>query len=311
MARTRPEGRLAVVAAFALAACSPTFDDPGVSGPAEVRQASEWPHYGGDAGGQRYAELAAITPANVDQLEVAWTYHTGDVSRGSEEIPSTTAFQNTPILVDGRLFLCTPFNRVIALDPVTGAELWAHDPEIDLSGHYANQLICRGVTAWRDPQRAAGDECAVRIFTATNDAYLIALDAETGRPCSDFADAGRIDLNPAAGEQRWKGEYQVTSPPVVAEGLVITGSAVGDNQRWNAPSGLIRGFDARTGALRWSWDLSPPGFEATPENTSAEGHALGTPNAWAPFSVDAERGLVFVPTGNPMLDYSTGAATPR
>jgi quinoprotein glucose dehydrogenase len=297
------------LALLAAAACAPPFRDPGVAESGEARDAHGWTHYGGDAGGQRHSTLDRIDADNVNDLEVAWTYHTGDVApyRGRNGGEST-AFENTPILVEGRLVFCTPFNRVIALDPSNGAELWAFDPAIERDWRMANQYICRGVEAWRDPERDPGQACATRIFTATNDAWLIALDAATGRPCSDFGPEGEggVDLNPDAGEQRWRGEYQVTSPPVMARGSLVVGSAVSDNQRWNAPSGVIRAFDPRTGALRWAWDLSPPGFVSTEENTSRAGYALGTPNAWAPLSVDVERGLVFVPTGNPMLDYYRG-----
>jgi quinoprotein glucose dehydrogenase len=264
-----------------------------------------WGSYGGDPGGQRFAPLSSITPSNVGELEEAWTFHTGDVSDGRGEVQSTTAFQATPILADGVIYVCSPFNRVFALDAMSGANLWTFDPEIDLTGRYANQLVCRGVTHWRDPQRTEG-ACAARIFTATNDARLFALDAATGRPCGDFGNEGRVDLNPAAGEQRWKGEYQVTSPPVVLGERVVVGSAIGDNQRTDAPSGLVRAFDARTGAVVWAWDLSPPGFERTESNTSAEGYVLGTPNVWAPMSVDVERDLVFLPTGNAAPDYFHG-----
>ena len=297
-------------------ACTRSAPDPGAIGPAEVRaDASEWPHYGNDAGGQRYAALSQITPGNVDQLGVVWTYHTGDLSDGRGDIPSTTAFEATPILVEGVMYLCTPFNRVIALDPETGAEHWSYDPEIELaSAHYANQLVCRGVAYWADPEVPADADraatCRRRILTATNDSFLIALDAETGKPCTDFGAAGRVDLNEGVGEQRWKGEYQVTSAPVVAHDLVVVGSAVSDNARTDAPSGVVRAFDVRTGALRWAWDLSPPGFERTPENTGSHGWALGTPNVWAPMSVDEERDLVFLPTGNPAPDYYRGGGGP-
>ena len=274
--------RLAVLALVLLeVACSPSFDDRGPAGPAAERRSSEWPSYGNDPGGSRYSSLAAITRENVRNLEVAWTHHTGDVSDGSGPVRSTTAFENTPILVDGTLFVCSPFNRITALDPVTGAVRWSFDPHVPLDGRYANQLICRGVSSWLDASAPVGAGCRRRILTATNDARLIALDAATGALCEGFGTEGSVDLNPAAGEQRWRGEYQVTSPPAIAGDVVVVGSAISDNQRWNAPSGVIRGFDARTGAERWAFDLAPPGFRRTPENTSAAGYALGTPNVWA------------------------------
>jgi glucose dehydrogenase len=224
-------------------------------------RASEWPAYGGDAGGQRHAALPGLTRERVAALAPAWTYRHGDVSDGTGDVRSTSAFQATPILVDDTLFLCTPFNRVIALDPATGAERWVFDPGIDLAGRYANQLVCRGVATWRDDAAAPGSVCARAIFTATNDARLFALDARTGRPCTGFANGRPIDLNEGPGEQEWRGEYQVTSPPAIVGDLVVVGSAVGDNVRIDAPSGVVRAFDARTGALRWAFDLAPPGFD--------------------------------------------------
>lgn len=270
-----------------------------------VAAITDWPAYGGDPGGQRHVDLDLITPANVGELRPAWTYRHGD-AKGRIETPSEIAFENTPILVDGTLYLCTPANRVIALDPVTGAERWSHDPRIDLTGRYANQLVCRGVAHWRDPRAADDDACASTIFTATNDARLVALDAKTGTPCSAFGSAGELPLVPGVGEPAWQGEYQVTSPPTVVGDLVVVGSAVSDNGRIDAPSGVVRAFDARSGMLRWAWDLAPPGFDYASEPVSDAGYALGTPNVWAPMAVDPERRLLFVPTGNAAPDYYTG-----
>ena len=208
-----------------------------LSGPATAQAPSDWPHYGGDAGGQRFSPLTDVTAQNVDQLEVAWTYRTGDVSDGKGEIRSTTAFELTPLLVGDTLYLCTPLNRVIALDPETGAERWVFDPEIDTSCFMANQLICRGVAHWRDQAAAPVAPCSERIFTGTNDARLLAVDAKTGARCSGFGKHGEIDLTHGVGEIAWHGEYQVTSAPAIVGGLVVVGSAVGDNQRTDAPSG--------------------------------------------------------------------------
>lgn len=266
---------------------------------------ADWLDYGNSRGGDRYSPLTQITPDNVKHLQVAWIQHTGDVSDGRGEVRSTTAFEATPILVDGTLFVCTPFNRVIALNPETGTERWSYDPKVDLQGGYANQLVCRGVTTWLDSELEDGT-CRRRIFTATNDARLIALDAETGAPCEDFGESGQVDLNPGVGEQLWRGEYQVTSPPAVAGDIVIVGSAVADNVRTDAPSGVVRAYDVRTGELIWGWDLAPP-FDIPNAQFAAEtGYMLSTPNVWAPFAVDEERDMVFVPTGNPTPDYYGG-----
>jgi quinoprotein glucose dehydrogenase len=263
---------------------------------------SDWPDYGGTKRAERYSPLTQITPENVGHLEVAWEYHTGDVSDGKGEVRSTTAFEATPILVDETLYLCSPFNRVIALDPETGAERWVYDPKIDLTGRYANQLVCRGVSTWLDPESGALKPCRRRIFTGTNDARLIALDAATGRPCADFGKGGEVDLTIGVGKILWKGEYQVTSPPAVAGDVVIVGTAVSDNARIDAPSGVVRGFDVRTGALRWSWDPI-----SDDSGMRVEGqYVLGTANVWAPLAVDEERDLVFAPTGNSAPDYFGG-----
>ena len=146
----------------------------------------EWPTWSGDAGGLRYSPHAQIDKANVDRLEVAWVHHSGDVSDGKGAVRSESTYEATPILVDGTLYVCSPFNRVFALDPETGAERWVFDPKLDFEGRYGNDLVCRGVASWLDPERAedVAGECRRRIFTATNDARLIALDAASGRPCS-------------------------------------------------------------------------------------------------------------------------------
>jgi len=291
---------IALIAVILLWRSRPVHVDIDMSG-----RVAAWPHYGRDAGGTRYSPVDQITRENVKHLEVAWIYNHGDVSDGRGEIPSTSAFEATPILVEGALIFPTPFNRIIALEPETGRELWVYDPEIDLSGDFANQLTSRGVEYWRDPAGESGP-CRGRIFAATNDARLIAIDVSSGVPCADFGDSGQVNLNKGPGEKAWYGEYQVTSPPVVAGDLVIVGSAVGDNARIDAPSGVVRAYDVRTGELIWAWDLSPP--DGPPKNArySEAGYLLGTPNVWAPMSVDEQRDLVFVPTGNPSPDFFGG-----
>jgi quinoprotein glucose dehydrogenase len=160
------------------------------------------------------------------------------------------------------------------------------------------------VDHWRDPERRPGQACAARIFTGTLDSQLIALDAATGEPCADFGRGGRVELREGIGEAPdW--EYYPTSPPLTVLDVVVVGALVADNERVDAPAGVVRGFDARSGALRWAWDPVPPGWQGRP--TTAEGEfTAGTPNVWAPLSADAERGLVFVPTGNASPDHFGG-----
>ena len=252
-----------------------------------------WPSYGHDAGGMRFSPLTEIDRTNVARLEVAWTVHTGDISDGSGG-RSRSGFETTPIVVDGLLYVTTPFNRVIALDPDSGKERWSYDPNIDMTSSYGDGLINRGVSTWLDATRRANEPCRRRIYEATLDARLIALDARTGAPCADFGRGGHVDLTGVAAHR--KGEYHMTSPPAVIDDVVIVGSAIDDNARVDMSDGVVRAFDARTGAPRWRWNPMPPGGATKP----------GAANAWSIMSVDAERHLVFVPTGSASPDYYGG-----
>lgn len=267
---------------------------------------SDWPAYGHDGGGSRYSPLAAINRDNVKNLKVAWVYRTGDVADGSKTA-ETSQFEATPIMVDGMLYLSTPFNRVIALDPQTGIERWSYDPKIDLSVPYAEGLTSRGVSTWLDRKRATGERCRRRIFVATNDGRLIALDAQTGATCADFGKAGQVELTRGVGQFQ-PGEYHFTSPPAVIDDLVIVGSTVNDAERADAPSGVVRAFDARTGALRWSWnpiprDRTDPAWKTWKNESAAR---TGAANVWSVISVDTERDLVFLPTSCPSPDFYGG-----
>jgi quinoprotein glucose dehydrogenase len=257
---------------------------------------ADWPDYGRGKDALAWSPLTQITPENVGSLAIAWEHHSGDISDGTGDT-SRTSFQARAIVPNGTLYYCSGLNKVFALDPETGAERWRFDPQLKnrkLGGPYP--LVCRGVSYWK-ARGAAPAACAERIFTATIDSELIALDAASGEPCADFGRAGRVDLREGFAEApRW--EAYVTSPPLVLGDVVVVGGLVQDNLRVDAPSGVIRGFDARTGARRWAWDPVPPGFPAPTDGR----YTPGTPNAWAPLAGDPERGLVFVPTGNPSPD---------
>jgi quinoprotein glucose dehydrogenase len=263
---------------------------------------TDWPAYGRDAGGTRFAPLEQISRANVAGLRLVWVYRTGDMLAGRGR------FETTPIVVDGTLYLSTSLSRVVALDPATGAERWAYDPHIDLHGDYGD-FASRGVSTWLDARAAADAVCRRRIYIGTVDARLIALDAATGQPCEDFADHGMIDLTrDLLNAPDFPGEYEVTSPPAVVGDLVIVGSAVGDNNRTDAPNGVVRAYDARTGAERWSWDPVPrtpgaPGYD-TWRGTWA--HSTGAANAWSVLSADPAADLVFVPVGSASPDFFGG-----
>ncbi len=278
---------------------------PAVRREPEVR--GDWPAYGNDAGGSRYSPLAQIDRGNVGQLGVAWTYRTGEADDTSPA-RRRSAFEATPIVVDGTLFLSTPFNRVIALDPETGRERWVYDPRVDRTRFFA-LVTSRGVSTWLDTSRPAGQACRRRIFVATIDARLIALDAEHGAPCGDFGRDGTVELKEGiAPDPYLRCCYQVTSPPAVIGSLIVVGSTIGDNITTGIARGIVRAYDARTGALRWTWDPIPA--DATDPAAATWGaeswRRTGAANAWAPISADPERGLVFVPTSSPSPDHYGG-----
>jgi len=269
---------------------------------AYAQTGEDWPAWGHDPGGQRFSPLSMIDRGNVRSLKVAWTFHTGDAYQPKSSKP--TAFEATPIYVDGTLYLSTPLGRVIALDPVTGQQRWAYDPKIDKDAGYGD-YASRGVATWKSP---AGQR---RIFVATIDAHLIALDAATGKPCADFGENGVVDLRrglriPPASDRY--ADYEETSPPAIVGVTVVVGSGIADSNSVSSPSGEVRGFDAVTGRLKWIWDPIPQDPKDPGAKTWKNGGAriTGAANAWSVIAADPERGLVFVPTGSPSPDYYGG-----
>ena len=267
----------------------------------------DWPVYGRDAGGTRFSPLAQITRENVTKLQVAWTYHTGipDMSSMSHRPP---ALEVTPIVVDGMMYVISPTGIVAALDPATGTERWRYDAGVNPHRGYGD-FASRGVTFWRDARAATGRPCARRIFAATIDARLYALDAGSGRPCAGFGTNGAVDLRAGLRVPPLEFEfYEVTSPPAVVGDLVITGSAVADNTTFAPASGEVRAFDARTGALRWTFDPVPQDSADPAYKTWQRGSAryTGAANVWSVIVADPERDLVFLPTSSPAPDYYGG-----
>jgi quinoprotein glucose dehydrogenase len=251
----------------------------------------EWRSYGNDAGGSRYSPLAQITPANVGGLEPVWTYHVGEAPPGMP-----VSLQVNPLMVNGRVFICTGWSDVVALDAETGKELWRHHSGTDSTGVLARN--CRGVTYYAVPD--AKGLCAERVFAPTIDARLIALDAVTGKVCPGFGVQGAVDLKQGMGDFD-KGYYYATSPPMLIRGKLVLGGWVTDGQMVGEPSGVVRAYDAVTGAFAWAFDIGRPDFHGMP----AEGQTFtkGTPNSWAPMSADEQLGLVYIPTGNATPDY--------
>jgi quinoprotein glucose dehydrogenase len=256
-----------------------------------------WPAYGNDAGGTRYSTARQINRTNVARLKLAWSYRTGAMEQKTELVRKA-AFEATPILIDKKLFLSTPYNHVVALDPQNGSKLWEYDAHVDL-GQNRSEVTSRGVSAWQEPKARSTETCHLRIFLGTLDGRLIALDGDTGKPCPDFGTKGEVDLTQGVAlAEEWHGGYEVTSPPAIANDLVIVGSSIADNWKVNTERGIVRAYDVRTGKLRWTWNPTPWADDTKPRT--------GGSNAWSTLSVDSERDLVFVPTGSASPDYYGG-----
>ncbi|MEM7002948.1 MAG: PQQ-binding-like beta-propeller repeat protein, partial [Pseudomonadota bacterium] len=293
------------MAALWLGACEPSAP----TGVAEVGpgQAAGWPAYGATPGGTHFSKATQITPENVPWLEQAWVHNSGDFRDAGRTADGgymgSSAFQVTPILVGELLYYCTPFNRVFALNARTGAEVWVYDPQVDTSQNWVLPN-CRGVSSWQAADWTATDtrHCTHRIITGTVDARLIALDGRTGKLCQDFGSNGEVDITPEISRHSPL-EYGITSPPAVLDDTVITGSMVLDNQRTDIPSGVVQAYDIKTGEPRWAWNPVPADMaQRDPDGA----YRSGTTNVWSIISVDPERDLVFVPTGNTSPDYYGG-----
>lgn len=276
---------------------------PAPAAAAAAAPSLDWPAYGSGPRGARYSAAAQITPDNVAGLKVAWTYRTGE--RPDPANPKRHRFEATPLKIGDSLYFCTPGNRVVALDAETGRPRWVHDPKVDpAAGAFKT---CRGVAYWAAPDPAATPVCPTRILAATLDARLIALDARTGAPCADFGDAGQVDLRPGLGELK-PNFYYVTSAPTIGRDVAVVGGWITDSYSTDMPSGVIRGFDVRSGKVVWNWDPGRPD-DTTPLPPGAS-YSRGAPNAWAPASVDEGLGLIFLPMGNSALDHWGGKRDP-
>ena len=265
----------------------------------------EWSAYGRTAAGDRFSPATQINRDNVKSLVPVWTYRTGEIDAKTRRPAKLEA---TPLMVDGTLFLSTPLGKVVALDPLTGRERWKFQIDVDGNerwGDFAN----RGVSTWIDPSTPRRAPCHRRIFANTIDGRIFALDSRTGRKCAGFGRDGSVNLRRGLRNAPFEiAEYQLTSPPAVVRGMIVTGSSIADNNRTNAASGEVRAYDARTGAVRWSWDPVPrdstdPGWRTW---RGAMGLTTGAANTWSVIAADSARDLVFVPTGSPSPDYFGG-----
>jgi quinoprotein glucose dehydrogenase len=266
---------------------------PAVSQAARVAGDGDWLHYGRDAGGKRFSPLDEITPANVGEMKEAWRVRIGP----------TLGLETTPLKIGDSLYACNAYNDVVALDAETGRQRWRFDAHVAIDK--VPYSVCRGVAYYKVP--SAQGPCAERIITNTTDARLIALDVATGRLCAGFGDGGQVSLLPGLAPQNTS-FYAVTSAPTVVAGKIVLGGWVSDGMQWGEPAGVVRAFDAVTGKLAWAWDVGRPDRQTLPP--AGESYTPSTPNVWAPISADEDLGLVYVPTGNPAVDYFGGYRRP-
>jgi quinoprotein glucose dehydrogenase len=251
----------------------------------QSQQYREWKMFGGGPENIHYTTLSQIDPDNVDQLEVAWTYDTGDAFPNSE-------MQCNPVIIDGVLYATTPKLRAIALDAENGRLIWSFDPN---EGKRAlGKMRNRGVTYWED-----GDD--KRIYFSFRQ-WLYSLDAKTGRPVKSFGNAGRIDLQEGLGRDSQGLSITLATPGVVYKDMLIVGSLVGE--ALPAAPGHIRAYDLRTGKMRWIFHTIPHpgeyGYGTWPKDAWKY---IGGANNWSGMVVDQKRGLVFAPTGSAAFDF--------
>ena len=313
---------------------------PGAGGAPDAggMPAADWQAYGRTGFGQRYSPLTAITPANAHDLKVAWIFRTGDLPGPGD--PVETTFEVTPIKVGDTLYLCSQHQRVFAVDAARGTLRWSFDPHVQANTTFQH-LTCRGVSYFAAGGGAAGGGaagggaagggaagggaagggeaggpaggsgapggCAARIFLGTNDGRLIGLDAATGKPCDDFGQHGTVDLQTGM-PVTTAGQYEVTSPPVVTDHLVIVNGAVTDNYSTAEPSGVIRAYDVHSGALVWAWDAGDADENALP--AAGRTYVKNSPNSWITMSYDPKLGLLYVPMGVQTPDIWGGNRAP-
>ncbi|MEW6629689.1 MAG: PQQ-binding-like beta-propeller repeat protein, partial [Pseudomonadota bacterium] len=258
---------------------------------------NDWPVYGGSELATRYSPLNQITASNVSKLTRVWSFHTGDMP--SKAAKGMYSPENTPLEIGGHLYACSAKNILIGADAKTGKQEWRYDPKVsDNAIPYG--ASCRGVAYFAVPAARADEACATRIIVGTLDARLIAVDARTGKPCADFGQQGSVDLTQGIGETV-PGWYSVTAPPTIVRGIAVVGAQVKDGQAEDAPSGVIRGYDAVTGKLAWAWDMGHPDRTGAPP--AGDTYSRGTPNMWTVAAADPQLGYVYVPLGNAAVDY--------
>lgn len=303
-----------VVASFAVLgttagsalAMLPAQQSPGMSDPSGLATGADWPAYGGTNAAQRYTPLTQIDESNVGRLQKVWEVHTG----GMPTDPSYAKLygtENTPLKIGNLLYTCTAKNVIVALDAATGKPQWRVDPHVP-DAWIPYTTACRGLAWYKVPGAAEGTLCASRIIEGTLDSRLIAVDALSGKPCTDFNGTGQQDTKIGMG---WvpPGSASINSAPTIVRGIIVVPHQVLDGQCRCAPSGVIQGFDAKTGKLAWAWDMMHPDWKAYPPKGQV--WARGTPNSWTGSSGDEKLGLVYLPMGNMADDYISAGRPPQ
>ncbi|WIJ24701.1 PQQ-binding-like beta-propeller repeat protein [Devosia sp. RR2S18] len=257
-------------------------------------QQPAWTAFHGDLASTKFSNAQSFTPETVSQLKRAWEYRTGDVSDGSGELPETV-WSATPIYANETLYLGTPFYRIIALDPATGAERWTYDSESALEPLTQPALKNRGVAYW---DSGSAGSCEKRVFLGTMDAELHAVDADTGALCDEFAEGGILNVN------QWNRvndvfPFSLLQPPLVVGDTLLLGWAGKDWEYTVAPPGNLLAIDARSGELLWETSFIPS--ELVPQT--------GTANIWTAMTADPELGMVYAPVSSPSPNYWGGLRT--
>lgn len=272
---------------------------------------ADWPAYGRTQEGTRYSPLSQINDKNVGQLQEVWRFQTGDLKTAND--PGEITNEVTPIKIRDTLYMCTPHQKLFALDAATGKEKWKFDPQLKYNPTFQH-ITCRGVSYHETAAAAgaAGDAapamCARRIILPVNDGRLFALDADTGKPCPDFANNGELNLQSNM-PYATPGHYEPTSPPVITDKVIVIAGAVTDNYSNREPSGVIRGFDVNSGKLLWAFDPGAKDPNAIPAD---EHHFVpNSPNSWAPAAYDAKLDIVYLPMGVSTPDIWGGDRTPE
>lgn len=273
--------------------------------PSPLKSGKDWPAYGGTFSARRYSPLDQITPENVGSLKRVWDFHTGDLP--TSRTKGTYGDENTPLKVNDTLYVCTPKDIVIALDPATGQQRWRFDPQVP-DENIPYTAACRGVSYYAVPGADPSKLCSTRIIEGTLDARIIAIDARTGERCRTFGHGGEVDTTLGIGVHD-PGMYSITSAPTIVRGVIVTGHQVLDGQKRDAPSGVIQGYDATTGEIKWAWDMVKPDAPAVP--ATGQTYTRGTPNMWTTASGDEQLGLVYLPLGISAADYWSSSRSDR